>query len=144
VAGTFLVTMAPALACQRYGLEQMDHCKSAFGPLGGILFADFVFLRRQKLNIWAIFDDDPSTEYYYSRGFNWPALVCVVLGMAVYLYLLDPITYEAHTLFRYLTASLPACVVPGVVYWAWMRGLGLPSPTSTSEEPPRHLLRPNI
>jgi len=125
-----------------YGTSFLAYNGTLYAPLGGILFADFVFLRDQKLNIWAIFDDDPSTEYYYSRGFNWPALVSVAIGMGVYLYLLDPLTYAAHPWFRYVTASLPACVVPGVVYFVWMRWWG-PRPVDPASAP-RRLLRPNI
>jgi NCS1 family nucleobase:cation symporter-1 len=92
-----------------------------YAPVVGILFADFVFVRRQRINLWAIFDDHPSAEYHYSRGFHWPALLCLVLGQAIYFVLLDPLTYEAHPAFLYLTASLPSCIVPGVVYAVCMR-----------------------
>lgn len=34
VLGVFLVTMPMSLACQRYGLEQIDFCKPAFGQQG--------------------------------------------------------------------------------------------------------------
>ncbi len=131
-----------------FGTSFLAYNGTLYAPLGGILFADFVFLRRQSLNIWAIFDDHPSTEYYYTRGFNWPALACTALGMLVYILILDPISYEAHPLFHYATASLPACLVPGMVYWLWMRRLGLPRPALADRpaEPPasRRLLKPNI
>jgi NCS1 family nucleobase:cation symporter-1 len=126
-----------------YGATFLAYNGTLYAPLGGILFADFVILRRQRLNIWAIFDDHPSTEYYYSRGFNWPALVCTALGMGVYLFLLDPFTYAAHPWFRYVTASLPASVVPGAVYWAWMRPR-VARAAATSDAQPEHLLQPNI
>ncbi len=34
LVGVFLTSMPLALACQRYGLEQIDACKPAFGPRG--------------------------------------------------------------------------------------------------------------
>jgi NCS1 family nucleobase:cation symporter-1 len=92
-----------------------------FAPVVGILFADFVFVRGQRINLAAIFDDDPSSEYYYSKGFHWPALTCLVLGQGIYFGLLDPLTYEAHDAFFYLTASLPAAVGPGIAYLVWMK-----------------------
>jgi len=129
-----------------YGTSYLAYNGTLYAPLGGVLFADFVFLRRQRLNIYAIFDDHPSTEYYYTRGFNWPALVCTALGMGIYLFLLDPITYESHALFRYVTASLPATLVPGVVYWAWMRPrvARAAAAARASAGEPQRLLRPNI
>ena len=92
-----------------------------YAPVVGILFADFVFVRRQRLNVRAIFDDDPQAEYYYTRGFHWPALVCMILGQAIFFALLDPLTFDSHPLFLFLTASLPACIVPGVVYTVWLK-----------------------
>jgi NCS1 family nucleobase:cation symporter-1 len=42
--GTFLCTMALSLSCQRYGLEQMDFCKTAFGQHGThILIVFYLF-----------------------------------------------------------------------------------------------------
>ena len=69
----------------------------------------------------AVFDDDPRADYYYTRGFHWPALVCMILGQVIYFSLLDPLSYESHRLFLYLTASLPACVAPGSVYAIWLK-----------------------
>jgi cytosine/uracil/thiamine/allantoin permease len=87
----------------------------------GVLFADFVFVRKQRLNLAAIFDDDPSAEYYYTRGFHWPALISLVFGQFVYFALLDPLTYESSQAFLYLTASLPAAIAPGIAYLIWMK-----------------------
>jgi len=92
-----------------------------YAPVVGILFADFVFIRGQRLNMRAIFDDDPEAEYYYTRGFHWPALGCMILGQAIFFSLLDPLTFESHHLFLVLTASLPAAIVPGVVYTIWLK-----------------------
>ena len=69
----------------------------------------------------AIFDDDPEAEYYYTRGFHWPALGCMILGQVIFFSLLDPLTFESHHLFLFLTASLPAAIVPGVVYTIWLK-----------------------
>ena len=139
-----------------------------YAPISGILFADLVFLRRGRLNVWDIFDDDPRGEYHYSRGFNWPALVSVLIGEVLYLYLFDPLALTAHPVFRWATASLPACIVPGLVYWGWMaalrrgtpaaRGILAPAPgagpgaavpgefalAGAAPAPARRLRRPNI
>jgi NCS1 family nucleobase:cation symporter-1 len=80
-----------------------------------------VFIRRQRLNVRAIFDNDPGAEYYYTRGFHWPTLICMILGQAIFFALLDPLTFESQRLFQFLTASLPACIVPGVMYAIWLK-----------------------
>ena len=103
------------------GSNFLSYNGTLFAPVVGILFADFVFVRRQRLNLAAIFDDDPSAEYYYTRGFHWPALLCIAFGLFIYFALLDPLTYESSEAFLYLTASLPAAIAPGVIYLIWMK-----------------------
>ncbi len=116
-----------------------------YAPVVGILFADYVFIRKQRLNLAAIFDDDPSAEYYYTKGFHWPALVCLVIGQLIYFSLLDPLTYESSSAFLYLTASLPSCVGPAVIYVIWLklRPLERVWVPGTHSAAPR-VLQPNI
>ena len=116
-----------------------------YAPISGILFVDFILMRRQRIDIWSIFDDEPGGAYYYTHGFNWPALISLVSGQAVYFFLYDPLSHEAHTMFRFLTASLPACVVPAILYWVWMSLLRLRERTVTRPPVQAGRLRvPNI
>jgi NCS1 family nucleobase:cation symporter-1 len=92
-----------------------------YAPICGIVFADFFFLRRQRLNLWSIFDDAPSGAYHYFRGFNWLGLVSLISGQAIYLFLYNPITGETHPWFRFAPASMTAFFLAGLVYWVGMR-----------------------
>jgi len=124
-----------------------------YAPISGILFVDYFFLRGQRLNLWSIFDDDPSGEYHYTRGFHWPALGSLVLGQALYLFMYNPITHEIDTLSRYAPASVASCVVPGLTYWLAMGLLARRRPrpaiggvgitTGAGNDGPR-LIAPNI
>jgi NCS1 family nucleobase:cation symporter-1 len=119
-------------------------------PIAGILFVDFFFLRRERLSLWAIFDDSPDGEYYYSRGFNWPALLSLVLGQATYFYLYNPFTSEVSELGRLAPASIAACLLPALTYWIAMRLHALRQPptamtgSTASDEAGRRLIQPNI
>ena len=96
-----------------------------YAPISGIVFADFFFLRRQRLNLWSIFEDAPSGGYHYTRGFNWLALISLVLGQAIYIFLYNPITGETHPWFVFAPASLSAFFMAGFVYWSGMRLLAI-------------------
>ena len=111
-------------------VDLLDDCAVGDEPLHllaiesrgyGILFADFVFLRRRRLSLWSIFEDAPQGEYHYRRGFNWVGLGSIVLGQAVYLFLYNPLSGETHDWFRFMPASIAAFLVPAVVYWGVMR-----------------------
>jgi NCS1 family nucleobase:cation symporter-1 len=104
----------------------------------------------QQLSLWSIFDDAPEGAYHYWRGFNWLALGSVVLGQAVYLWLYNPMTGETHDLFRFMPASIAACLVPALVYWIGMRLLAMRAgscvavPAAVGLEERGRLSRPNI
>lgn len=88
-----------------------------FAPLCAIQIVDYFVLRKQRLNVRAMYDDDPGSDYAYWGGFNPAALVAMAAGFVTYLYLLNPLSYASRSPYEILTASLPAAVVGGLVYW---------------------------
>ena len=50
------------------------------GALGGIMICDYWIIRKQRLNLAALFD--PRGEYSYSKGINWRAMIVLVLSVA--------------------------------------------------------------
>jgi NCS1 family nucleobase:cation symporter-1 len=88
----------------------------AFAPLCGIQIADYYVVRRRRIDIRAIFDPSPTGQYAFWAGFNPVAIIALAVGCAVYIYLLNPLTYESHGPFRLLTASLPAAFASGLVH----------------------------
>jgi NCS1 family nucleobase:cation symporter-1 len=118
-----------------------------YAPIAGIVFADYVFLRGQRLNLRAIFEDAPSGEYYYWKGFNALALGSLVSGQAVYLSLYNPLTAEAHWLFQLVPASIAACLVPALIYGVGTKLLGVrehAAAKAAATGNPSRLISPNI
>ena len=50
------------------------------GAIGGIMICDYWVLRRQNLDVNALFD--PSGRYSYANGFNWRAIAALVIAVA--------------------------------------------------------------
>ncbi len=48
-------------------------------------------------------------------------MVALLVGIALYVYLLNPLTYESHGPYRFLTASLPTTLLSALVYIAITR-----------------------
>lgn len=90
-----------------------------YAPIVGIVFVDFLVLRRQQLSLWAIFEGSPEGAYHYSHGFHWPALASLLLGQALYLFLYNPITGALHESFQYLPPSVVAWSEDPEVGWLW-------------------------
>lgn len=49
------------------------------GPVGGILIADYYFIRKQKLNVNALYNH--KSQYGYNNGFNPNAIVALLVGI---------------------------------------------------------------
>ena len=90
-------------------------------PVGGILFVDYFFIRKQRINLGAIYESAPSGDYYYQKGFNLLALGGIVIGQITYFLLYNPFNDATHWMFKFLPASIAAFVLPGLIYWLGMR-----------------------
>ena len=84
--------------------------------LAGIGIADYFFLRRQKLDLRALHGPQPGGSFQFLGGFNPIGLVALAAGFFVYIWLFNPQTLDSHWAFAYLTASLPSCLLAGVVH----------------------------
>lgn len=87
-----------------------------FAPMVGIQIVDYFVLRRQQVNLRAIYDGSKSGDYAYWGGINPAAVVAMASGVLTYLYLLNPQTYAIHEPFSFVGASLPAAAVAAVVH----------------------------
>lgn len=87
------------------------------GAIAGILICDYWVLRKQRLNLSALFDS--KGEYSYSNGVNWRAIAALVIAIAPVV----PGFLRA--------ASTPGGQVPAPVFWdtlytyAWFVTFGL-------------------
>jgi len=113
-----------------------------YAPIVGIVFVDFIVLRRQRLSLWAIFEGAPSGAYHYTGGFHWPAIASLVLGQALYLFIYNPISGEMHEFFQFVPPSVIACLVPALTYW--LATWALRTRATADAQPVRRLLEPNI
>jgi NCS1 family nucleobase:cation symporter-1 len=116
----FLGVFVPELVFNKFGtiLALIGVC---FAPLCGIQIADYYVLRRRRIDVRAIYETRPGSRYYFWAGFNPAALAALVVGILLYVYLLNPLTYESHGPYRFMTASLPTTLLSALVYIALTR-----------------------
>jgi NCS1 family nucleobase:cation symporter-1 len=96
-------------------------------PLCGVHFVDFFLLRRRTLHVRGLYEAEGVSRYSYWHGVNPFAFVAVGAGALTYYLLLNPLTYEASSLFRYTSASVPAFLVAGVLHYAFTRLVVVPA-----------------
>lgn len=65
----------------------LDVLAAFIGPLFGILLVDYYLIKKQQIDVDALFNDGPSGRYYYSGGINWTAVKALIpatlMGVAI-------------------------------------------------------------
>ena len=89
----------------------------AFAPLCGIQIVDYFLLRRGRIDIRAIYANEPGRPYHFWRGINPAAMVALAAGCSTYVALLNPLSYRSSAPYPYLTASLPSAAAAALVYF---------------------------
>ncbi|WP_323993234.1 cytosine permease [Nguyenibacter sp. L1] len=84
--------------------------------MAAVMFADYFFLRRQKVIPEHLFVKTRDSAYWFWGGVNWVAVSVVALGVVIYLSLFDPLTMVANRSFRYIAAGLPSFVACTLIY----------------------------
>lgn len=97
-----------------------------FAPLLGIQIVDYHFFRNKTLDVRALYDSSSSSIYAFWKGWNPVSIISMALGFITYLYLLDPLTYESHSPYQYMTATIPTMFVGGVSYWVLTKAVVIP------------------
>jgi NCS1 family nucleobase:cation symporter-1 len=87
-----------------------------FSPVSGVTLADFLVLRRRRIDHRALYDESRSGRYAFWGGWNPVAFGSVAIGALTYYLLLNPQTLAPQGPFDLLSASGPACVVGAVSY----------------------------
>jgi NCS1 family nucleobase:cation symporter-1 len=61
----------------------VDLLAAAIGPLYGIILADFYLVKAQKIDVRALFSDQPGDTYWYKGGVNPVAVYAVIPGALI-------------------------------------------------------------
>ena len=88
-----------------------------YAPLAALLFVDFFFVRKQKLDFKSAYELEGNMSYFYTKGFNIVGIVCLVFGSLLSLAIYNPVTGEIHNRVLFmLTPTGCALVGTGILY----------------------------
>ncbi|CAN5277755.1 cytosine permease [soil metagenome] len=115
-----ILVFFPAAVYDNYG-RFLSWGAIVLGPLCAVQLVDYFILRRRQISVRDLFLPVHQSKYGYWKGVNIVAFVAIAAGAVTYSLLLNPVTYEPSALFRYTTASLPAFLVAGLVFYVLTR-----------------------
>ena len=99
---------------------------SLLGPVGGILIADYYFIRKQQLAVDELYNS--KGRYHFSNGFNTTAIIALLAGIlpnipgflvTIKVIAADAVPYWISNLYNY--AWFVGFFVSGFVYWTLMK-----------------------
>jgi NCS1 family nucleobase:cation symporter-1 len=79
-AGAFALSAFPDFV--NHAQRWITHLGNVAAPLAGVVLADYLVLKRQEIDVPALFD--PAGRYRYLNGVNVTAIVSIAIGVAVY------------------------------------------------------------
>lgn len=99
---------------------------SLLGPVGGILIADYYFIRKQQLAVDELYSS--KGRYHFSNGFNTSAIIALLAGIlpnipgflvTIKVIAADAVPYWISNLYNY--AWFVGFLVSGFIYWILMK-----------------------
>ncbi len=89
-----------------------------YAPLAALLFVDFFFVRKQRLDLKSAYELEGHNAYRYTKGYNVVGLMCLVFGFVLSLAIYNPVTGEIHNEILFLlTPTGVSFIGTGVVYY---------------------------
>ena len=109
---------------------------AALASICGVVVADYFLLRRQRIDLRAVYDD--RGPYAFWGRVNPVAVAAFVLGFVVYVALFNPQTLRANSPFELISASVPAFLAALVVHVLGARLIVMRAGRGGYEEPEPH------
>ena len=115
--------IAAGIALLLYPLHPWDNAPSfvnaigsTMGPLFGIIMVDYYMLRKQHVEVEALYTEDKTGPYFFQSGFNMRAIAAALIGsvFSSFLPIWGPTSYDKFAPYGWFLGVL----VAGVVYWA--------------------------
>ena len=88
---------------------------NVFSPITGVLLADYLFLKRARIDLHALFQKNDI--YWYWNGFNPVAILWTALGFALYMYVIPVAMMK--TVSTVLICGFGYCVTVWLVSAVW-------------------------
>lgn len=90
-----------------------------YGPVMGIMFVDYFFIRKRKVSLRGIYEIEGHDCYVYTKGYNMVAIGCAVVGIIADMLIFDPINYvPTSPVFNFTTCTFFGFALTAVLFLA--------------------------
>ena len=94
--------MWPSILSQIEIIKLIDSLAAFFGPIFGVIIADYYLVKREKVNHKDLFFIRPENEYTYSDGWNYKAVYAGLIGFIFSFSIIWNINFEDFKTFSWI------------------------------------------
>ena len=102
IFGLITGSLWPSILSQMEIIKLIDSLAAFFGPIFGVIIADYYLVKREKVNHKDLFFIRLENEYIYSGGWNYKAVYAVLIGFIFSFSIIWNINFEDFKTFSWI------------------------------------------
>ena len=102
IFGLITGSLWPSILSQIEIIKLIDSLAAFFGPIFGVIIADYYFVKKEKVNHKDLFFIRPENEYIYRDGWNYKAVYAVLIGFIFSFSIIWNINFEDFKTFSWI------------------------------------------
>ncbi len=104
--GLIVAGLWPSILSLVGAASLINSLSAFFGPIFGVIIADYYFVKREEINHKDLFFDRENNIYLYSNGWNYKALYSLIIGFIFSFSILWNYSFQDIKTFSWLIGSL--------------------------------------
>ena len=109
--GLFVAGLWPSILSQIGIISMLDSMTALFGPIFGIIIADYYLIKGENVNHKDLFYMREDNIYYYSNGWNYKAIYALIIGFIFSFSILWNYNLQDIKTFSWIIGSLVSFVI---------------------------------
>ena len=102
IFGLITGSLWPSILSQIEIIKLIDSLAAFFGPIFGVIIADYYLVKKEKVNHKDLFFIRPENEYIYSGGWNYKAVYAVLIGFIFSFSIIWNINFEDFKTYSWI------------------------------------------
>ena len=109
--GLIIAGLWPSILSLVGAASFINSLSAFFGPIFGIVIADYYFIKKQKIDHKDLFFDRENNIYFYSNGWNYKSLYSLIIGFIFSFSILWNYSFQDIKTFSWIIGSLVSFLI---------------------------------
>ena len=109
--GLIIAGLWPSILSLVGAASFINSLSAFFGPIFGIVIADYYFIKKEKIDHKDLFFDRENNIYFYSHGWNYKSLYSLIIGFIFSFSILWNYSFQDIKTFSWIIGSLVSFLI---------------------------------